>query len=135
MTALRYIDVVLLWLTVPVALALGAPQLGVLLAAVVWTAQRFVAIAVDRRARRRETVRDAIALNTATMLGRMWLIGCTILVAGLGGAREDGAAAAIVLLVVFTISLATTLLTRSLDPPASRAQNAPPSRSHTAGHA
>lgn len=114
MTALRYIDLVLLWLTVPVALALGAPALGVLLAAIVWTVQRFVALAVERRARERESVREAIGLNMATMLGRMWLIGCTIVVAGVGGARADGAAAAIVLLVVFTISLAATLLRRSL---------------------
>lgn len=126
MTALRYIDLVLLWLTVPVALALGAPQLGVLLAAVAWTVQRFVAITVDRRARRRESVRDAIALNTATMLGRMWLIGCTVLVAGLGGSREDGAAAAIVLLVVFTVALATTLLTRSLGSTVPRSHTADP---------
>ncbi len=127
MTALRYIDLILLWLTVPVALALGAPRLGVVLAAVAWTVQRIVAVAVDRRARARDSVRDAIALNAATMLGRMWLIGCTILVAGLGGSREDGAAAAVVLLVVFTIALMTTLLTRSLSP-------SPPG-SHTAGHA
>lgn len=126
MTALRYIDLALLWLSVPVALALGAPRLGVLLAAVAWTVQRAVAVAVERRARERASVRDAIALNTATMLGRMWLIGGTILVAGLGAGREDGAAAAVVLLVVFTVSLATTILTRSL--------NAPP-RSRTAGHA
>ena len=123
MTALRYIDLVLLWLTVPVALALGAPALGVLLAAVVWTAQRFVALAVERRARERESVREAIGLNMATMLGRMWLIGCTIVVAGVGGAREDGAAAAIVLLVVFTISLAATLLQRSLSDNGSRTRD------------
>ena len=115
MKALRYIDLVLLWLTVPVALALGAPTLGVLLAAAVWTVQRFVALAVERRARRRDNVREALGLNMATMLGRMWLMGGTIVVAGVGGAREDGAAAAIVLLVVFTISLAATLLTRSLN--------------------
>ena len=127
MTALRYIDLVLLWLSVPVALALGAPRLGVVLAAVAWTVQRIVAVAVDRRARRRESVRDAIALNTATMLARMWLIGCTILVAGLGGTRADGAAAAVVLLVVFTVALVTTVLARSLG------SSAP--RSHTPGHA
>jgi len=114
MAALRYIDLVLLWLTVPVALAVGAPQLGVLLAAVAWTAQRLVAIAVDRRARQRDNVRDAIALNMATMLGRMWLVGCTIVIAAFAGDREDGAAAAVVLLIVFTISLATTILTRAL---------------------
>lgn len=126
MTALRYIDLVLLWLTVPVALALGAPVLGVLLAAVVWTVQRFVALAVERRARRSETLREALGLNMATMFGRMWLMGTTIVVAGVGGAREDGAAAAIVLLVVFTISLAATLLTRSLADNESRTGNPRP---------
>lgn len=122
MTALRYIDLVLLWLTVPLALVLGAPQLGLLLAAVAWTVQRLVAIAVDRRARESASVRNAIGLNMATMLGRMWLITAAVLAAGLGGERADGAAAAVVLLVVFTISLATTLLTRSLNPPTARSR-------------
>ncbi|MEA2222648.1 MAG: hypothetical protein QOH83_1024 [Solirubrobacteraceae bacterium] len=114
MTALRYIDLVLLWLTVPLALALGAPTVGLLLAAVVWTVQRFVALAVDRRARRRETVREAIGLNMATMMARQWLLATTVVVAGVGIGREDGVAAAAVLLVAFTISLAATLLLRAL---------------------
>ncbi len=126
MTALRYIDLVLLWLTVPVALALGAPVLGVLLAGAVWTVQRFVALAVERRARQRESMREALGLNMATMLVRMWLMGTTIVVAGVAGARADGAAAAIVLLVVFTISLAATLLTRSLNDNGPRPANARP---------
>ena len=114
MTALRYIDLVLLWLTVPVALALGAPPVGLLLAAVVWTVQRFVALAVDRRARRRESVREAIGVNMATMMVRQWLLAGTVVVAGVGVGREDGVTAAAVLLVAFTISLAATLLLRAL---------------------
>lgn len=124
MTALRYIDLVLLWLTVPLALALGAPQLGVLLAAVAWTVQRLVALEVDRRARERESVREAIGLNMATMFARMWLIGTTVVVAGVGGRREDGVAAAAVLLVAFTISFVSTLLNRSLSRAAPRAGTA-----------
>ncbi len=114
MTALRYIDLILLWLTVPLVLVLGAPPLGVLLAAVAWTLQRLVALAVDRKARERESLREAIGLNMATMLVRMWLLGATVIAAGLGGEREDGVAAAIVLLVAFTISFAAALLSRSL---------------------
>lgn len=114
MAALRYIDLVLLWLTVPVALALGAPAFGVLLAAIVWTVQRLVALEVDRRAARRESVREAIGLNMATMLARMWLIGTTVVVAGVAGERSDGVAAAAVLLVTFTVAFAATLLNRSL---------------------
>jgi hypothetical protein len=120
MTALRYIDLVLLWLTVPLALVLGAPQLGLLLAAVVWTVQRLVALDVDRRARLRASAREAIGLNMATMIVRMWLIGATVVVAGVGGERRDGVAAAAVLLVAFTISLAATLVNRSLSRSAPR---------------
>lgn len=115
MTALRYIDLVLLWLTVPLALALGAPALGVLVAAVVWTVQRAIAIGVDRRARRSENVRTAIGLNMATMFGRMWLLGGAVVVCGVGGEREDGVAAALVLLAAFTIAFASALLLRALD--------------------
>jgi hypothetical protein len=114
MTALRYIDLVLLWLTVPLALVLGAPQLGLLLAAVVWTVQRVIALEVDRRARQRESVREAIGLNLATMFARMWLVTAAVVVAGVGGEREDGVAAAAVLLITFTISLVATLVARAL---------------------
>ena len=114
MTVLRYIDLVLLWLSVPLALALGAPALGVLVAAAAWTVQRVVALGADRRARAREDVRDALGLNLAVMLGRMWLLGSTIIAVGLAGSREDGAAAAAVLLAAFTIAFAVTLLDRSL---------------------
>jgi hypothetical protein len=125
MTALRYIDLVLLWLSVPLALVLGAPQLGVLLAAGVWTVQRVVALVVDRKAIARETARAAIGLNMATMFVRLWLVVCTIVVAGVGSSREDGVAAASVLLVVFTISLAATLLLRSLSRPDGPAPTSP----------
>lgn len=114
MTALRYLDLILLWLTVPIALVLGAPQLGLLLGAAVWTVQRLVAFAVDRKARERDSVREAIGLNMATMMVRMWLVGTAVVVAGVGGEREDGVAAAVTLLAAFTVAFSTTLLNRSL---------------------
>jgi len=115
MTGLRYIDLVLLWLTVPLALALGAPGLGVALAAIVWTVQRIVALQVDRVARARDSAREAIGLNMATMMARMWLLVGTIVVAGVAATNEDGVAAALVLLGAFTISFVATLVLRALD--------------------
>ena len=114
MTALRYVDFVLLWLTVPLAIALGAPELGILIGAVTWTVQRGIALVVDRKARERETVREAIGLNMATMMARMWLVGTAVVVAGVGGQREDGVAAAAVLIGAFTISFVATIVARSL---------------------
>ena len=120
MAALRYVDLVLLWLTVPLAIVLGAPALGVVVAAIVWTVQRLIAVSVDRRARERASVRETIGLNIATMFGRMWLLAAAIVACGVGGEREDGVAAALVLLAAFTIWFATTLLLRSLDRSSSR---------------
>lgn len=115
MTALRYIDLVLVWLTVPVALLLGAPTLGILAAAIVWTAQRIVALGAERRAQAKEDVKQALGLNLAVMFGRLWALAVTILVVGLAGSREDGVAAAALLLAAFTLSFAATLLDRSLN--------------------
>ena len=114
MTALRYVDLVLVWLTVPLAIVLGAPALGVLIGAATWTVQRLIALFVDDKARARESVREAIGLNMATMFARMWLVGTGVVVAGVGGEREDGVAAAAVLLGAFTIAFAGTLVSRSL---------------------
>lgn len=124
MTVLRYIDLVLLWLTVPLALALGAPQLGVLLAAGAWTVQRLAALKVDQRARARESAREAIGLNMVAMMLRMWLLAATVVIAGVGGERADGAAAAVVLLATFTVSFAATLVLRALSRPRPRPQTA-----------
>ncbi len=123
MIALRYVDLVLLWLTVPIALALGAPEFGVILAAVVWTVQRIAALKMDERARGRDA-RQAIGLNMVTMIVRMWLVATTVVVAGVAGAREDGVAAAVVLLITFTVSFAATLLNRSLTRPGPRTRTA-----------
>lgn len=126
MTQLRYLDLVLLWLTVPLLLVLEAPEFGVLVAAIVWTAQRIVALQVDRIARGRETVRAAIGLNVATMMGRMWLLAAAIVTAGVAGERQDGVAAALVLLGAFTIAFAMTLLQRVLDRAGSRRRTPEP---------
>jgi L-asparagine transporter-like permease len=119
MTALRYVDLVLLWLSVPLALVLGAPAFGVLIAAVAWTIQRIAALKMDDRARGRDA-RQAIGLNMVTMIVRMWLVAATVVVAGIAGEREDGVAAAVVLLITFTVSFAATLLNRSLTRPGPR---------------
>ena len=49
------------------------------------------------------------------MIGRAWLIGLTILAVGLAGDREDGVAAAVLILAAFTVYFSMTLLLRSLE--------------------
>lgn len=114
MRALALLDVVLVVVTAPVAIALGAPALGVVVGAAVWVLQRFAALAIERRAKRAENVRAALALNLGGAFTRAWLVGLAILAAGLGSSREDGLAAAVTVAIALTIYFAMTMLMRSL---------------------
>jgi hypothetical protein len=113
--ALRYIDIVIVVVTAPVIVLLGAPALGVLVAAAAWVIQRFIAIALEARAKRADNVRTAVGLNLAGVVGRSWLVALTILAVGLAGDREDGLAAAVLTLVAFTIYFATSFAVRTLE--------------------
>jgi hypothetical protein len=115
MTALRYLDVVLVILTAPILAVLGAPALGILAGAAVWVIQRFAAVTLDARARRSENVKTAVGLNLAGVVGRAWLVALTILAVGLAGDREDGLAAGILVLAAFTLYFATTLAANALE--------------------
>jgi hypothetical protein len=115
MNALRYVDIFLVVVTAPVAVALGAPALGTLVGAAVWILQRAAALGLQALARRQENVRAAVGLNLAGALARAWLVALTILAVGVAGDREDGLAAAVLVLAAYTIYFATSLAVRSLE--------------------
>jgi hypothetical protein len=62
-----------------------------------------------------------VAVGFAVLMGRAWLCGLTILLVGLKGERQDGLMAALLILVVFTVYLATSLVLRPTE------RNTPPS--------
>jgi hypothetical protein len=116
----RYLDVVIVVLAAPFVILTGAPVLGYVVGAVAWIATRVAGVAAERAAKRRSDARVVAALNLATLLGRVWIVGLSILVVGLAADREDGLMAALLALVAFTVYLATSLITRPLErkPPA-----------------
>ena len=67
---------------------------------------------VERFARSRDNLRQAVGLNLAALIARSWLVGLTILAVGLAGEREDGLMAAILVLAAFTLYFVTSLLLR-----------------------
>jgi hypothetical protein len=111
----RYLDVVVVVLAAPFVVLLGAPVLGYAVGAAAWTAQRFAAVAIERRAARAGDLRTALGLNMASLVLRAWLIGLTILAVGLIAEREDGLAAGVTVLVAFTVYFATSLILRPLE--------------------
>ncbi len=114
-TALRYLDLVVLAMALPVFLAADLPMLGYVVVAGVWLVQRVVQLFAERRvadALARGDRRTAMGLTAGTGLGRVWLIALAVLLVGLLGDRDAGLAAAVLAAVLFTAYLATQMLGR-----------------------
>ena len=111
----RYLDVVIVVLAAPFILLTGAPVLGYVVGAVAWIVTRIAGVAAERAAARRTDARTVAALNLAVLLGRVWIVGLSILAVGLAADREDGLMAALTALVAFTVYLATSLIIRPLE--------------------
>jgi hypothetical protein len=109
MTVLRYLDVVLVVLAVPVALALGAPVVGVVVSAAAWLLQRVLAGAGQRWIAGRGA--DArFGLNLVDGFGRIWLLAGAIVLAAVIGGRRDGLAAALLIFCAYSIAFAMRLV-------------------------
>jgi hypothetical protein len=105
MVILRYLDIVVVVLAVPIALALGAPVVGVVVSAAAWLIQRVLA----RTGQRWIAGRGADArfgLNLVDGFGRIWLLAGAIVLAAVIGGRSDGLTAALVIFCVYSIAFA-----------------------------
>jgi hypothetical protein len=106
---LRYLDVVLVGLAVPVALALGAPVVGVVVSAAAWLIQRVLARAGQRWIAGRGP--DArFGLSLVDGFGRIWLLAGAIVLAAVIGGRRDGLAAALLIFCAYSILFAMRLI-------------------------
>jgi hypothetical protein len=98
---LRYLDLVLLGLALPIFVAAGLPLLGYLGAAVGWLVQRGVQALIEKRARASDDPRTVAGLLTASMIARGWIMAGSIFLVGLSE-REAGLSAAILAVTLFT---------------------------------
>jgi hypothetical protein len=104
-----YLDVALVALAAPLALALGAPALGFLIGAGAWLCQRALAHADRSWIRRKHEPGSRLGLNFAEAFGRIWLLAGAIIVAGVVGDRADGLAAALTICAAYSVAFATRL--------------------------
>jgi hypothetical protein len=114
---LRYSDLALLVLALPLFIAAGFPMTGYLVVAGVWivmygieiAANRAIAGAVERRDRR-----AAMGWLGATGLARAWIVALAVLIVGLAAGKHAGLAAAVLAAILFTVHLGTRVLLRLL---------------------
>jgi hypothetical protein len=116
---LRYLDLLLLAVALPIFIAADLPMSGYLVVAGVWLvmygieigANRAIAGAVARRDRR-----AAMGWLGATGLARAWIVALAVLIVGLSAGKHAGLAAAVLAAILFTVHLGSRVLLRLLKP-------------------
>ncbi|MGA2165723.1 MAG: hypothetical protein ABSH36_14830 [Solirubrobacteraceae bacterium] len=108
---LQYLDIVLVVLATPVALGLGAPAFGLLIAVAAWLVQRVLAQADRRWISKAREPRTQLGLNLAEAFGRIWLLVGAIVIAGVVGGRADGLTAALTICGAYSVAFAIRVLT------------------------
>ena len=112
--ALRWLDIALLALTLPVFLLADFPMLGWLTGAVAWLGQRGIAALVERRAKAATDARTAVGLMAGSMIGRGWIVALAIFGVGLTDS-DAGLAAAVLFLALFTIRFTAQAILRPFE--------------------
>ena len=105
----KYVDLLALALALPVFLVAGFSMLGYAVGAAVWLVQRGVQSFTARRAKEELAHGErnrAMGIVAGSGLGRVWLMAAVVLVVGAAVERQAGLAAAVLVVVLFTISLA-----------------------------
>jgi hypothetical protein len=101
--ALRYLDLIVLAVAVPVTLALGAPVVGVVVSAAAWLLQHVVAWA-GRHWISRQGPNARFGLGLLDGFGRIWLLAGAIVLAAVIGGRSDGLAAALMIFGAYSVA-------------------------------
>lgn len=111
---LRYLDLFVLALALPVFVAADLPLLGWAGAAFGWIVQRILNAAIMRRARDADDPRTVAGLMTGSMIARGWIVAGSIFVVGLNE-REAGLAAATLAIILFTFYFSAQMITRPFE--------------------
>jgi hypothetical protein len=117
--ALRYADIVLLIVALPIFIIAGLPMVGYAACAAAWLVQHALLAYAERSAAASLKTGDrrrALGMIGFATLGRVWLVTGTILAVGLLADREDGLAAAVLALALVTVHFATLAIGRLLYP-------------------
>ena len=115
MTVVRYLDLVLLAVALPVFVLAGLPLIGYATAAVAWILQRALHSYTDRRARESDDARKVAGVLAGSMLVRGWTVALAVFGVGMVAEREDGLAAAVLIISLFTAYFSATVFARPFE--------------------
>ena len=116
MSFVKHLDLVVLALALPVFLLAGWPMLGYAAGAVAWLAQRAIQSYTNAKALASNEPRAVAGWVTGSMIGRGWLVALTIFAAGMVE-NDAGLAAAVLVIVVFTVYFTVNMILRPFEQP------------------
>jgi hypothetical protein len=113
--ALRWLDLVVLAVALPLFLAAGLPLLGWAGIAAAWIVNRLAQHLLERRARASGDVRRASAVLALSLFARVWFLALTIFVIGKID-RDAGLSAALLSVILVTVHLTAIMTSGPLAP-------------------
>jgi hypothetical protein len=111
---LRYLDLLLLVVALPVFLVGDFPIAGYLAGGGAWIAQRVLQAGLAQRARESNDPRTVAGLAIASMILRAWLVAVAIFLVGVGD-NDAGLAAAVLVISLFTVYFAMQFAVRPFE--------------------
>jgi hypothetical protein len=111
---LRYLDLLLVGLALPVFLATGLPLAGWAVGGGAWVAQRGLQQYLERRAEASQDPRTVVGLLAGSMIARGWLVAIAVFLVGLSD-NEAGLAAAVLVVALFTVYFTMRMIMRPFD--------------------
>ncbi len=112
MPLVAYLDVALVVLAAPIVLLMGGSAKGYAIGGGAWLILRAVGVVVERAVGATDDARRQISLRMALMLGRLFLLALAVILARRSGGQDAGLTALVVIVVAFTVQLATSAVSR-----------------------
>lgn len=112
--SVRYLDLLLVALALPIFLAAGLPLAGWAVGGGVWVAQRALQEYLDRRASASKDPRTVVGLLAGSMIARGWCVAIAVFLVGLSD-NEAGLAAAVLVIALFTVYFTTRMILRPFE--------------------
>jgi hypothetical protein len=113
---LRYLDLLLVVLALPVFLAAGLPLAGWGAGAAAWVLQRVLQLYLNRRAGASKDARTVVGLLAGSMIARGWFVAIAVFLVGLND-NTAGLAAAVFVVALFTVYFAMGMILRPFQEP------------------
>jgi len=124
MAVVRWLDIALLAVSLPIFVVAGLPMAGWAVAAGAWVIQRGVQVYTTRRAAAANDPRTTVGLLAGSMIGRGWFVAIAIFLVGVND-NAAGLAAAVLVVALFTVYFTVGMIMRPFDAPSGPTRNPP----------